>query len=147
MNYYVVRNMVFSKGSIWAYLTEQDLRNNLDTILKINTINISNTDKVLDMGCGDGVMLKHLQDLYGADITGVDILKLNIKKCKKTIPNGTFYKTDLIEYVKNCESNSFNFIMSYGVITYFTDTEKKEIIYHSNRILKKGGSIWIGDMS
>ena len=75
--------------------------------------------KILDLGCGDGVMLKYLHDKYKTISYGVDISKLNIYLCKQKLPKDNFYCQDIIKYLQQCDDESFDFIISYGGIGMF----------------------------
>lgn len=48
---------------------------------------IPNTASVLEIGCGDGELLSHLEN---RDITGVDISPVQVELAKAKIPHGTF---------------------------------------------------------
>ena len=42
---------------------------------------IENNTRVLDVGCGDGVLMKHLKDIKNIDARGLEISKKNVQIC------------------------------------------------------------------
>ena len=42
---------------------------------------IENNTKVLDVGCGDGILMKHLKDTKKIDVRGLEISKNNVQIC------------------------------------------------------------------
>ena len=42
---------------------------------------IKNNTRVLDVGCGDGVLMKHLKDIKNIDARGLEISKNNVQIC------------------------------------------------------------------
>ena len=42
---------------------------------------IKNNTRVLDVGCGDGVLMKHLKDTKKIDVRGLEISKNNVQIC------------------------------------------------------------------
>ena len=48
---------------------------------KIITQLIENNTRVLDVGCGDGTLMKHLKDNKSIDVRGLEISKNNVQTC------------------------------------------------------------------
>ena len=48
---------------------------------KIITQLIENNTRVLDVGCGDGTLMKHLKDNKSIDTRGLEISKNNVQTC------------------------------------------------------------------
>ena len=42
---------------------------------------IENNTRVLDVGCGDGTLMKHLKDNKNIDTRGLEISKNNVQTC------------------------------------------------------------------
>ena len=42
---------------------------------------ITKKSKVLDVGCGDGELMKYINENITNDIRGLEISKINLKKC------------------------------------------------------------------
>lgn len=78
----------------------------------VKHFNLSKGDKVLDVGCGKGFLVK---DLLGLDINayGVDISKYAIKHCEKEVVERlTIGSADNLEF----EDNSFDAVISINKI-------------------------------
>ena len=48
---------------------------------KIISQMIENNTRVLDVGCGDGTLMKHLKDNKNVDTRGLEISKNNVQYC------------------------------------------------------------------
>ena len=71
--------------------------------------------KILDVGCGLGNLLEHLNEVKGKpSYTGVDILEHMIKKAGKKYPEADFHHMDIFAE-KHFENNSFDTIYSSGI--------------------------------
>ncbi len=109
---------------------------------RLKSINkyIKKEDKVLEIGCGSGNILKLINS---KNIYGLDISPKMIEICKKTIPNGNFIAGDAenLPY----EDNFFDKVIISEVLYYLPDLEKalKEV----NRVLKKNGLLLITSLN
>ena len=126
----------------WANEYDDDLKEwgyaypgQLKKILK-NQIKISKNSKILDAGCGTGLVAQTLKDLNFKNIVGLDysIDMLKIAKSKK------IYKKLLHESLNkktSLRSNQFNLILCTGVLTsgHVGANAIKELI----RLTKKKG--------
>ena len=108
-------------------------------LAKINKY-IEKEDKVLEIGCGSGNLLKYLNS---KNIHGLDISPKMIEFCKKTILYGSFVSGDAesLPY----ESNSFDKVIISEVLYYLPDIEKA--LKEANRILKKDGLLLITSLN
>lgn len=99
-------------------------------------------EKILDIGCGDGVWYINLKS-KGYNVVGIDISKRDLSKLKN--------RTNLMELSDNvlrCDaqnmcfrSSSFDKIFSICVFEHIPNDN--EVLKESNRILKSGGSLII----
>jgi ubiquinone/menaquinone biosynthesis C-methylase UbiE len=99
-----------------------------------------NANKYLDLGCGDGKVTIKVSKLLGAEeIYGVDIdiecLLIASKNRVKTFK--TCLNTDKLPF----KDGSFDFVSSFDVIQYLTNTDN--LISESYRVLKPGGYFMI----
>jgi len=101
---------------------------------------IKKEDRVLEIGCGSGNLLKLLNS---KNIYGLDISPKMIEFCKKTIPHGTFISGDAenLPY----ENNSFDKVIISEVLYYLPDIEKA--LKEANRVLKKEGLLLITSLN
>lgn len=94
---------------------------------------ISHSGLALDHGTGSGRHLKLLQE-FGYDCKACDYSEESILKVKSIFPNVEVRKIDslLLPY----DSNSFDLVVSWGVLHYNSTEEIKQIVSEWKRILK-----------
>jgi ubiquinone/menaquinone biosynthesis C-methylase UbiE len=98
--------------------------------------------KILDLGCGDGAVLRNFIQ-YGAspeNLYGIDLLEDKIELAKKLSPHIDFCcgNAEKLPY----DDKIFNVILSFTVFTSILDTEmKKNIAKEMLRVLKNDGII------
>jgi len=94
-----------NKKSKQHYETSQGLHVNYDIIMQM----IEPEAKVLDLGCGDGELLKLLKDKKNVRGRGVEINEDNIIKC---IEKGlSVFQGDIDEGLKDYQDNSFDYVV------------------------------------
>lgn len=101
---------------------------------------IENTDKVLDVGCGEGTRLAGLCERTGVKKAyGTDINKLAISLAKKRYPKLTFTQSpgEHLPY----KDNSFDLVYSAYVFEHLV--HPKEVFIEMVRVTKPGGSVVI----
>ena len=77
--------------------------------------------KVLDLGCGDGSLLRYLKDTRGAKAYGVEIAD---EKILASIQNGVnVIQTDLESGLSGFESHSFDFVVLSQTLQAMKNTE------------------------
>ncbi len=101
---------------------------------------INKTDKILEIGCGSGNLLKNIAC---ENITGLDISNKMIDECKKICPNGNFIVGD----AENLpfKNNSFDKVIISEVLYYLPDLNKA--IKEAFRVLKKDGLLLITSLN
>ena len=94
---------------------------------------IENNTRVLDVGCGDGTLMKHLKDNKNIDTRGLEISKNNVQKC---IEKGlTVIEGDAEKDLKQFPISSFDYVILSQTLQAFLDPEN--VINELLRIGKK----------
>ena len=94
---------------------------------------IENNTRVLDVGCGDGTLMKYLKDKKNVDTRGLEILKKNVQDCTSkglSVIEGNAEK-DLHQF----PNLSFDFVVLSQTLQAFLDPEN--VISELLRIGKK----------
>ncbi|MBI2672554.1 methyltransferase domain-containing protein [Candidatus Woesearchaeota archaeon] len=107
-----------------------------DKRLNLIKKHIKKNDKILEIGCGSGNLLRFIEC---DNIYGLDISSNMVKEAKKSVPNGNFIAGDAenLPY----ENNLFDKVIISEVLYYLPDMEKA--ISEAKRVLKKDGVILI----
>ena len=101
---------------------------------------INKNDKIIEIGCGSGNLLKHLEC---DNISGVDISPLMIEECKKILPKGKFLTGDAENL--QFKDNTFDKVIISEVLYYLPDLNKA--ISEAFRVLKKDGLLLITSLN
>ena len=101
-------------------------------------LNIKKTDRVLEVGCGAGM----LAQFFNCDYVGVDYSITLLKKHSKILKNSVF----CAEANKlNFKDNSFDIVIVYSVFQYFPNKNyAKEVLKELKRVCSR--VIFIGDI-
>jgi len=117
-------------------ITDRDFNELLEIPITLDFLGELKNQKILDTGCGTGILSKILSD-NGAKVTGIDISEkmIDIAKdyCKGLGIKFDVGSVDDLPY----DNSSFDKIVSSLVIHYFEDADK--VFKEFNRVLKKGG--------
>jgi len=90
--------------------------------------------KVLDLGCGDGSLIRFLQDSRGSRGYGVEIDDVNVLACFNNGVN--VIQSDLESGLQNFESGSFDYVVLSQTLQAVKNTEN--IIKEMLRVSKEG---------
>ncbi len=106
--------------------------------IMIKKLGLKSGMKVLDAGCGGGVLINQLSALYGIKGYGLDLSKLAVQRARQCGSKGITYKNGVLE--KNpYKSGMFDAVTSFDVLEH---TEYKEkAIKEIYRVLKPGGKM------
>jgi 2-polyprenyl-3-methyl-5-hydroxy-6-metoxy-1,4-benzoquinol methylase len=89
-------NKQYQRGT-WDVLGSKENAGRYEKI--VGLINMfSKGSKILDVGCGHGVVYKHIGDRFKKNYLGTDISDVAIKKAKKKHPGGRFMQADMVDY-------------------------------------------------
>ena len=91
---------------------------------------------LLDLGCGQGFMLRYLKSAGFMNLTGIDISEEQVEKARSYGFNAI--KTDAFTFLKENE-NQFEIIVAIDLIEHFKKEELFELLNLIHRALKPGG--------
>jgi len=105
---------------------------------RLQQFDFKRRDKILDLGCGDGINAKILWDLGFTHIIGVDISEFLLRIARKRVPKVKFIHATAEKLP--FKNNTFDIILADSVLYHFINSSKaiKEIA----RVLKKGGKLF-----
>tara|TARA_B100000579_G_C22561226_1_gene724509 strand:+ start:24 stop:578 length:555 start_codon:yes stop_codon:yes gene_type:complete len=94
---------------------------------------LEKNSKVLDVGCGDGELMRYITENITEDVRGLEISKDNIQKC---IAKGlTVIEGDAEKDLKQFPNSSYDFVILSQTLQAFLDPEK--VINELLRVGKK----------
>jgi len=94
--------------------------------------------KILDVGCGDGVLTSVLHTICPSSyIVGVDTNLLRLDRAEKALPDVKFLKADARELP--FEDNYFNIVLLHHVIEHIPEDEK--VLNEICRVMAPGGTL------
>jgi len=109
----------------------------------VTHLSISQSDKVLEVGCGAGMLAQHL--MHQCHYVGVDYSSSLVRKHIALLGN------EVVRSEANnlpFEDRSFDKVFSWGVFLYLGTPEyASEVIDEMARVCKPEGSIYIGDLT
>ena len=102
--------------------------------------------KILDVGCGGGLLCEPLSRL-GGDITGIDVAQVSIKVAKEHAKQSKLK----INYIHNDietlskRKNKFDVVLVMEVVEHVKDVEK--FIQSASKCLRKGGLLFVATIN
>jgi len=102
---------------------------------KIIADNIENNTRVLDVGCGDGVLIEYLKKEKNVDVRGLEISKDKVQIC---ISKGlTVIEGNAEIDLKQFPNNSFDYVVLSQTLQAFVNPEKviKELLRVGKRAI------------
>ena len=113
-------------------------------------IKIKPTDKLLDVGCGNGQMLEQISK-FTKNISGVDYSKNMVSLTDNLMKKiggitGTYHVTSS-EDLSIFKDNSFDKLICVAVIQYFDNLNSaRTTVSEMVRVCKPGGFVYMGDV-
>jgi ubiquinone/menaquinone biosynthesis C-methylase UbiE len=99
-----------------------------------------NGRRVLDFGCGEGVMIAETLKRGAAQVTGIDIEPTLLEKARQR-ESGAKLLLGGVEQLNELQDNSFDCLLSLNVLAYLSNREEDEFYRQSARILVPGGAM------
>jgi len=120
---------------------DEHLQNNLNyklpkEILSLTSSYLKQTNKVLDLGCGTGLVAKELATLK-CEIDGVDLSSKMLEIAKKKDVYSKLYQQDIYEFLLSTENRTYDMVSAADLFIYIGSLEA--IFIEVSRILKDGG--------
>ena len=82
---------------------------------------VTKNAKILDVGCGNGQLMKYITENISEDIRGIELSKSNVQKC---VEKGlTVIEGDAEKDLKQFPDNSFDFVILSQTLQAFLDPE------------------------
>lgn len=107
----------------------------------IRLLTLSNTDSVLDIGCGNGYVLNMLTSQYNSMFTGIDpsesIIEEASRRCYKSIKTGQ--TTLLCQKVNSMSFDDNTFSKAYTINTVYFWEDLNNTMSEIRRVLKPDG--------
>lgn len=97
--------------------------------------------RVLEIGCGSGTLLQLIRDTKIKSYTGIDISSVAISEAKKRNFSTAFSTEFQNKTLTEIEPQSFDLIISLGLIDWLTDSELKKLFQLSKQ------KIWLHSFS
>ena len=127
-----------------AYLTtgKRYVKKMVD-ILEMSGVSVEPGARVLDFGCGDGMMLRHFREIAeSGEVWGVDINGTEMIWCQQHLsPPFKFATTTSFPHLP-FEDGYFDFIYSFSVFTHICDLAETWLL-ELRRILRRGGVLYV----
>ena len=102
---------------------------------------------ILEVGCGNGLLLEELQRRGYARLTGTDFSEEMIAKAKEYCRGIDFRALDSSALNREFERGSFDLIYLHSVTQYFEDQDYfNQFLESSLDLLSKNGCLYIGDV-
>lgn len=121
----------------WEHACVQTRRNVGKRKKRLLIFKISKKQKILDLGCGDGLNISVLWKIGIRNVVGVDISKDLIKKAKTLNPKNKFYQGSANKLP--FRNNSFNVVLVDSVFHHLMSYPRP--IAEIKRVLKDGGKL------
>lgn len=111
----------------------------------LDKLELKKGQKVLDVGCGQGLLLARLRETYGISGKGIDVSSKSIEFAKKNYSGRDLFYQVLDAKAISFKSNVFDFVFSFDSLEHIDDQQKalSEMI----RVTKPGGKLLIYTMN
>ena len=126
--------MKYDKDFWNKYADENESRNNEGFTKFLTDLASSlHCTSILEIGCGTGIDLRRFDDSF--EIHGVDLNDHALELAKKNIPNGKFYKDDIVKLP--FEDSSIDFVFTHKLLNYLDDDTLDKGVSEMFRVAKR----------
>lgn len=128
----------YKKGK-WSYLKNDNEAFRYKKIIEFLELYSKKQPKILDLGCGEGVLTEYLKDFNYDYFLGVDYSKVSVLEAKeKKLKKADFLVADLHYYEP---SDEFDVVVLNEAFYYINDKLKETVIKRILNCLKENGII------
>ncbi len=122
-------------------------KRNIGTVERLfSQVDLSNVGKVLEVGCGIGVVSAYLAEKYGWDVTGVDLDPGQIKGAKNNnLVGGSLRFLEADATKLPFKDNEFDMILSFDALHHIPGWGKA--LEEISRVLKSEGFYVLNDLA
>ncbi|MFH2036412.1 MAG: methyltransferase domain-containing protein [Candidatus Zixiibacteriota bacterium] len=109
----------------------------------IDSFGIKRGDKIVDLGCGTGVLFDMLRRKVGSEgtVIGVDFCPNMLDRAKRNFPFENVYEINADVGQLPLEKESFNMAACFAAFAHFTDP--KAVMQEISRVLTRGAQFHI----
>lgn len=131
----------FSKGT-WDYLGKVAIERARNSVISgVFALSYAANGRVLDVGCGEGVLSDYLTEKQRKQYLGIDVSKEAIKIANQRREGLNFLQTDALTFVPP-DGVTYDVII-FNEMLYYTDHKDVLKKYSTNQFLSKNGIIVI----
>jgi len=103
----------------------------IDSLIRLIPV----STRVLDAGCGSGVLCRLLSD-KGCQVTGLDLVPARVAWCKKLTPEGEFHSGDLRTFQLH---QKFDVVVCSEVLEHFRSKDRNVALQNLAQHVEPGG--------
>ena len=104
---------------------------------------ISSYESVLDLGCGNGMLLQYLrQDVA---YLGLDISEARVERARRLWPAHEFRAGDVGTLAHEAASHRFHLIVASGLLHHLSDYQARTMLMQVLAVMEPGGAILLVD--
>ncbi|MBO4623804.1 MAG: class I SAM-dependent methyltransferase [Bacilli bacterium] len=107
----------------------------------LKAIQLKKGDKVLDVGCGKGIITPFIYEITDTLVKAIDISKNMIAGAKGLHPEANKYLFECADFYEYCDAQKYDFIIIYNAYPHFLD--KLALKDKAFSLLKENGKLVI----
>lgn len=137
-DYLIKHKDIFKKTLFWAD-KEIDYVFASSSIWKYSTKKLSDSQNIIDLGCGPGTLLSNISQKASGEVIGIDLSKEKLIYASKMAPKSNVIKADVLNLP--FPEKTFDMVYSSQLIEHVDDDK---MIGETNRVLKDKGLFILG---